>query len=91
VRPTAGLDAMEKRKSLAPTRNRTPAVQPVARRYTDGYILLNVNRIKMRNDNIKYVQLKTSIMAYKTTPEFSIKNLSLGQYSLDKTLVEFFN
>jgi hypothetical protein len=31
----AGQDAVEKRKSLAPAVNRTPAVQPASRRYTD--------------------------------------------------------
>jgi hypothetical protein len=34
--PRAGLEAVElKKKSLDPTGNRTPAVQPVPRRYTD--------------------------------------------------------
>jgi hypothetical protein len=33
VNPRAGLNAVK--KSLAPTGNRTPAVQPLARRYTD--------------------------------------------------------
>jgi hypothetical protein len=32
---TAGMDPEGKRKSLAPAKNRTPAVQPLARRYTD--------------------------------------------------------
>lgn len=31
----AGLEGMEKEKYLAPVENRTPAVQPVVRRYTD--------------------------------------------------------
>jgi hypothetical protein len=35
VSPRVRLNAVEKRKSLAPAGNRTPAVQPVARRYTD--------------------------------------------------------
>jgi hypothetical protein len=35
VSPRAGLDAAEKKKSHAPVRNRTPAVQPVDQRYTD--------------------------------------------------------
>jgi hypothetical protein len=30
-----GLDAVEYQKSVAPAANRIPAVQPVARRYTD--------------------------------------------------------
>jgi hypothetical protein len=33
VGPTADLDAVEKRKIFDLSRNRTPAVQPVARRY----------------------------------------------------------
>jgi hypothetical protein len=33
--PRAGLDAVEKRKIPATARNRNPAFQPVARRYTD--------------------------------------------------------
>jgi hypothetical protein len=32
---TAGLDAMEKRRNVSPAGNRTPAAQPLARRYTD--------------------------------------------------------
>jgi hypothetical protein len=32
--PRAGLDAVEKRKSVAPVGNQTLAVRPVARRYT---------------------------------------------------------
>jgi hypothetical protein len=35
VGPRSGLDAVEKIKSLAPTGNGIPAVQPVAHRYTD--------------------------------------------------------
>jgi hypothetical protein len=35
VGPRADLDAVEKRKSVAPAGNRTPAVQLVIRRYTD--------------------------------------------------------
>jgi hypothetical protein len=36
VGPRAGLDAMEwKKKTFVPAVNRTPAVQPVPRRYTD--------------------------------------------------------
>jgi hypothetical protein len=35
VGPRAGLDAVEKRKNPAPVGNQTPAVQPVAHRYTD--------------------------------------------------------
>jgi hypothetical protein len=32
--PRLGLEAVEKKESLAPVGNRKPAVQPVARRYT---------------------------------------------------------
>jgi hypothetical protein len=39
VVPRAGLDAVEKRKSLAPTGNPTPSVQPLARRCTDWFEL----------------------------------------------------
>jgi hypothetical protein len=35
VGPRAGLDAVEKKKYLAPAENQTPTVQPVACRYTD--------------------------------------------------------
>jgi hypothetical protein len=35
--PRAGLDAVEKRKSLAPAGNLTWTVQPVARRYTGSH------------------------------------------------------
>jgi hypothetical protein len=35
VGPRVSLDAVEKRKSLAPARDRTLAVQPVAHCYTD--------------------------------------------------------
>jgi hypothetical protein len=38
VGPRAGLEAMDKRKSLTSARNRIPAVQPIARRYTDRAI-----------------------------------------------------
>jgi hypothetical protein len=41
VGPTAHLDGMEKGKILSLVGNRTPAVQPVARRYTDSTILDN--------------------------------------------------
>jgi hypothetical protein len=36
VGPSAILDTVELRKSLAPARNRTPVIQAVARRYTDS-------------------------------------------------------
>jgi hypothetical protein len=42
VGPGAGLDALEKRKSLVHARNRTLAVQPITRRYTDRHVLINV-------------------------------------------------
>jgi hypothetical protein len=38
VGPRAYLDAVKKRKSLSPAANRTPAVQPVARRCTDWVV-----------------------------------------------------
>jgi hypothetical protein len=36
VGPRAGPDAMKKTKNLSPAGNRTQAVQPLARPYTDG-------------------------------------------------------
>jgi hypothetical protein len=38
VGPRDGVDALEYRKSLSPTENRTPALQLIARRYTDWTI-----------------------------------------------------
>jgi hypothetical protein len=37
--PRSGLDAVKKRKSLVPVVNRTPAVQPIVRCYTEWDIL----------------------------------------------------
>jgi hypothetical protein len=36
VGPKASLDTTEKKKSLAPAGNRSPAVQPMAHRYTNS-------------------------------------------------------
>jgi hypothetical protein len=38
--PTAGLNAVKRRKFLAPAGNRTPAIQPVSSHYTDRAIII---------------------------------------------------
>jgi hypothetical protein len=52
------LDAVEKRKSRAPGANRTPAVQLVARRYTDSAIQTLV-KVKLSLCLIKHHSMKT--------------------------------
>jgi hypothetical protein len=52
--PRAGLDAVEQRSpALAPTRNRTQTVQPVARRYTDSAIQTHLDTNKLLNNQQK--------------------------------------
>jgi hypothetical protein len=46
VGPIAGLDVVEK-INLAPAGNRTPAVKPVAPRYTDYAVPICINSIEV--------------------------------------------
>jgi hypothetical protein len=54
--PRAVLDAVEKKKSLAPNRNQTPVIQPTAQYYTDWAILVHVFT-GMKTINIRVIRL----------------------------------
>jgi hypothetical protein len=79
VGPRADLKAVGKRKHLAPTGNRTQAVQPVARRYTDWAIpaprssifTIKILKVKYRKDE--------DLFNFKDADSFSAVTVSDGR------------